>query len=169
MSVDRAVAYIGIGSNLGQPLDQVTTAIRALRRLPFSDFLAASPLYRSAPMGPSGQPDYVNAVASLLTGLGPEDLLDQLQAIEAAQGRVRAEHWGPRTLDLDILLYGDRTIDSPRLRVPHPGIAERAFVLVPLHDIAPALNIPGAGPLAQLLSQDASGQVERVGNVGDGA
>jgi 2-amino-4-hydroxy-6-hydroxymethyldihydropteridine diphosphokinase len=169
MSVDRSTVFVGIGSNLRQPLDQVKAAIRALRRLPSSELLSVSPLYRSAPMGPPGQPDYINAVTALATMLDPETLLDALQAIEASQGRRRGERWGPRTLDLDILLYGDRVIDHSRLRVPHPGIAERAFVLVPLHDIAPGLRIPGYGPLAQLVTGETRKQVVRIDSVGDGA
>ncbi|MCB1775283.1 MAG: 2-amino-4-hydroxy-6-hydroxymethyldihydropteridine diphosphokinase [Gammaproteobacteria bacterium] len=167
MSADRSTVYLGIGSNLQQPVGQVEAAIDALRRLPSSQLLSVSPLYRSAPMGPAAQPDYVNAVAALSTTLVPETLLDALQAIEAAQGRVRGERWGPRTLDLDILLYGDHVIDSPRLRVPHPGIAERAFVLVPLGDIAPALQVPGVGPIARLLNRETRSQVERIAHAGN--
>jgi 2-amino-4-hydroxy-6-hydroxymethyldihydropteridine diphosphokinase len=163
MSGDLSTAYVGIGSNLRQPLEQVKAAIRALGRLPSSDLLSVSPLYRSAPMGPAGQPDYINAVAALATTLDPGMLLDRLQAIEADHGRIRGERWGPRTLDLDLLLFGDLVIGTDRLRVPHPGIAERAFVLVPLHDIAPDLHIPRIGALAGLLDPETRKQVERIG------
>jgi 2-amino-4-hydroxy-6-hydroxymethyldihydropteridine diphosphokinase len=167
MSVARSTAYVGIGSNLQQPHDQVKAAVRALRQLPSTELLAVSPLYRSPPMGPGEQPDYINAVAALATALAPEALLDGLQAIESGQGRIRGERWGPRTLDLDILLYGDHVIDSTRLQVPHPGIADRAFVLVPLFDIAPGLQIPQLGPLAGLVDRQVGDRVERVGDLGE--
>lgn len=148
MSVQRA--YIGLGSNLNHPRAQLERALEALAGLPDSELVGCSPFYRSAPMGPPGQPDYLNAVAALDTRLEPEALLDALQAIEQVQGRVRLERWGPRTLDLDILLYGKRRIDSARLTVPHSGIAERAFVLYPLADLAPQLTIPALGSMAEL-------------------
>jgi 2-amino-4-hydroxy-6-hydroxymethyldihydropteridine diphosphokinase len=154
--------FVGIGSNLERPEAQVKTALTALARLPSTTLLKSSPLYRSAPMGPPDQPSYINAVARLQTGLGPEPLLDLLQEIESNQGRVRAERWGPRVIDLDLLLYGSRQIDSPRLRVPHPGIADRAFVLVPLHDIAPGIGLPGVGPLAALMTPGVFEQVESL-------
>lgn len=145
-------AYIGIGSNLNDPPNQVRQAFQALAHLPDSHLTARSPWYRTAPVGgPAGQPDYVNAVAALETQLTPEDLLATLQTIEAAQERIRAERWGPRTLDLDLLLYGLITRDDPQLTLPHPRLHQRAFVLYPLHDIAPHLTIPGRGPLTALL------------------
>lgn len=114
--------------------------------------MACSSLYRSAPLGPANQPDYVNAVMAVETALAPLALLDALQALETAFGRVRhGERWGPRTLDLDILLYGSEILATDRLTVPHPGLAEREFVLYPLQEIAPDLNIPGLGPLADLV------------------
>lgn len=135
--------YIGLGSNLAGPADRIRSALDALGRIPDSRLLDHSALYRSPPMGPPGQPDYVNAVAALETGLAPEALLDALQGIEAAHDRRRdGERWGPRTLDLDLLLYGDRTVATARLTVPHPGVAERAFVLVPLCELAPGLTLP---------------------------
>lgn len=144
-------AYIGIGSNLDQPVDQVKRAIKALDRLPGCCCTAVSPLYRNPPMGPAGQPDYVNAVAAVETALEPRELLLALQDQEARAGRRRnGQRWGPRPLDLDILLYGDQVIAEPELDVPHPGIAERAFVLVPLAAIAPGLQIPGAGEVSRL-------------------
>lgn len=150
---DAVTAYIGLGSNLEDPWAQLGHALEALRRLPRSELLHCSPFYRSVPMGPADQPDYLNAVAALCTKLAPLELLDQLQAIEAAQGRRRgALRWGPRTLDLDLLLYGAKVIESPRLTVPHPGLAERSFVLVPLFDIAPDLLLPDGRRLAALVA-----------------
>ncbi|QKT04942.1 2-amino-4-hydroxy-6-hydroxymethyldihydropteridine diphosphokinase [Ectothiorhodospiraceae bacterium 2226] len=147
-------AYVGIGSNLGDPLAQVSRALTRLAQLPGVDAVIASPLYRSAPLGPQDQPDYVNAVAALDTELAPHALLDALQALEQEQGRVRgAQRWGPRTLDLDLLLYGDLQLVDARLTLPHPGLHERAFVLYPLRDIAPDLDIPGHGPLGPLVAR----------------
>ncbi len=149
---DRVVVYIGLGSNLSDPPAQLYRARRALAALADSRLLACSRLYRSRPLGPVVQPDFTNAVVALETTMVPLDLLDALQAIEQDQGRVRvAQRWGPRTLDLDIVLYAGQVIDLPRLQVPHPGLPERNFVLYPLHDIAPELVIPGQGPLAVLL------------------
>jgi 2-amino-4-hydroxy-6-hydroxymethyldihydropteridine diphosphokinase len=144
-------AYIGLGSNLDDPVDQVNRAIKQLAELSETGISAHSGLYCSSPMGGMDQPDYVNAVARVDTRLGPEELLTELQAIETAHGRVRNEHWGARTLDLDLLLYGLTTIDTPDLKVPHPGISERAFVLYPLYEIAPDLEIPGLGSLSVLI------------------
>jgi len=138
-------AFIGIGANLADPVAQVTRAIDELAMLPDTRLVDASPLYRTPPMGPPGQPDYVNAVAALDTVLPPHRLLDELQRIEQAHARVRGERWGPRTLDLDLLLYGDEMIADERLTVPHPGVATRAFVLLPLADLAPDLVVPGLG------------------------
>lgn len=143
-------AFIGIGSNLDNPLLQVQTALRELAEIPETRLLLSSSLYRTPPMGPPGQPDYINAVVELATALGPIELLDQLQALEATHGRVRDIHWGPRTLDLDLLLYGNQAIATARLSVPHPGIAERPFVVLPLAEIAPTLEIPGRGPISAL-------------------
>lgn len=145
-------AYIGLGSNLHDPRAQVERAFSELSALPSSRLSARSSLYRARPLGPSDQPDYVNAVAELRTLLAPVDLLRGLQQIEVAHGRVRGpERWGPRTLDLDLLLYGQRTIQLPELTVPHAGLAQRAFVLLPLLELAgPALQIPGRGRLGDL-------------------
>jgi 2-amino-4-hydroxy-6-hydroxymethyldihydropteridine diphosphokinase len=141
-------AYIGLGGNLDQPAARIRRARAALSVLPNTREAAFSRLYRSAPMGPSDQPDYVNAVMALDTELEPLALLDHLQAIENVEGRVRlGERWGPRTLDLDLLLYGDDVIQHERLTVPHPGLHHREFVLYPLFDIAPELTIPGRGAL----------------------
>ena len=146
--------YIGIGSNLQQPIQQVHQALQALARLPATQLIAHSRLYRSAPMGPHAQPDYINAVAALETELPAIELLHLLHAIEQAQGRIRDDRrWGPRTLDLDILLFGDECITQSELHVPHPGLCERNFVLYPLTEIAPELVIPGLGALSGLLAQ----------------
>lgn len=157
------IAYIGLGSNLEDPPAQLRRAQRALAGLPGIDALRSSSFYRTPPMGPPDQPDYVNAVAECRTGLEPEALLDALQAIEQAQGRVRdGVRWGPRTLDLDLLAMGDLRIETPRLRLPHPGIAERAFVLVPWAELAPDWVVPGLGRIRDLLSRvDVSG-IERL-------
>jgi 2-amino-4-hydroxy-6-hydroxymethyldihydropteridine diphosphokinase len=146
-------AYIGIGSNLDDPVAQVRRAIMALGALPATRFVVASRLYRNPPLDHSDQPEFVNAVAGVLTRLGPPELLAGLLAIEAAHGRRRdpATHWGPRALDLDLLAYGERTVAEPGLTVPHPGVAVRNFVLLPLNEIAPGLWLPGLGPVAALV------------------
>jgi len=150
--------FIGLGANLDDPIAQVRTALDELSRLPETRLVAASPLYRTPPMGPPGQPDYVNAVAELATTLAPHALLDELQQLERAHRRVRAERWGPRTLDLDLLLYGATTIVDARLEVPHPGLATRAFVLLPLADLAPDLEVPGMQRVRELVdAADRSG------------
>ncbi|EKO3557434.1 2-amino-4-hydroxy-6-hydroxymethyldihydropteridine diphosphokinase [Vibrio metschnikovii] len=148
------IAYIAVGSNLAKPILQAKQAIEALKQLPKSQFIAASSLYSSTPMGPQDQPEYINAVVVIDTQLSPLALLDCTQAIEQEQGRERkAERWGPRTLDLDILLYGDEIIDSPRLTVPHYGMKVREFVLYPLDEIAPDLSLPDGTKLSDLLSE----------------
>ncbi|MBC3617830.1 2-amino-4-hydroxy-6-hydroxymethyldihydropteridine diphosphokinase [Vibrio metschnikovii] len=148
------IAYIAVGSNLAKPILQAKQAIEALKQLPKSQFIAASSLYTSTPMGPQDQPEYINAVVVIDTQLSPLALLDCTQAIEQEQGRERkAERWGPRTLDLDILLYGDEIIDSPRLTVPHYGMKVREFVLYPLDEIAPDLSLPDGTKLSDLLSE----------------
>ncbi len=157
MPAPAVTAYIGIGSNLAHPRQQVQRAVEALKAIPASRLLAVSPWYGSHPVGgPAGQPDYLNGVACLQTRLAPLALLDALQAIEQQQGRVRHTRWGARTLDLDLLLYGNDIIDSERLSVPHPRLAERAFVLVPLADLAPTLQLPNGCSVASLLGQTAT-------------
>lgn len=146
------LAYLGLGSNLSDPAGQVRRALGAIAALPASRLAAASRLYRSPPLGPQDQPDYINAVAALETMLTPRDLLHVLQTIEHDFGRVRLRRWGERVIDLDVLLYDDLCLDSPELTLPHPGIGERAFVLRPLAELAPDLVIPGLGPLADLLA-----------------
>lgn len=146
------VVYIGLGSNLAEPAEQLRQAIDALGQLPASQGLQVSALYSSESLSP-GQPRYTNAVARLQTALAPLALLDALQAIENDQGRVRAERWGPRTLDLDIVLFGDRVIDEPRLKVPHYHMQARAFVLYPLAEVAPVdLRLADGRLLAELLA-----------------
>lgn len=155
-------AYIGLGSNLDDPLSQVKSAIAELAHLPSSHLAAASPLYRTPPLGPADQPDYINAVAALDTDLEPLALLDELQRIEQHHGRLRTLRWGPRTLDLDLLLYGDRIISNERLTVPHPGLRERPFVIFPLLAIDSGLVLPDGTSLASLAEKLAAQQPPRV-------
>lgn len=144
--------FIALGSNQADPVTQVSHAFTELEKLPQSSLLAHSSLYRSAPLGPQDQPAFINAVAMLDTDLEPEILLDALQDIEHRRGRVRkAERWGPRILDLDLLLYGDRIIDTPRLQVPHYHMHARSFVLYPLAELAADLTLPDGTSLQQLL------------------
>lgn len=146
-------AFIGLGSNLDEPREQVRRGIAALGALAHSRLLRQSSLYASPPMGPQDQPDFINAVVELETRLPPERLLERLQLIEFAQGRTRGRKWGPRTLDLDLLLYGAEKISTPSLSVPHPGLPERPFVLYPLAELAPALHVPDLGSTATLVAR----------------
>lgn len=156
-------AYVGLGSNLGDPVAQLRGALAALEQLPATRLVARSSFYRNPPMGPPEQPDFVNAVAGLLTTLPARELLAALQAIEDAQGRRRdGPRWGPRTLDLDLLAYGDLRLDSEALTLPHPGLAERPFVLVPLHEIAPGLRLPGGATIAHLAAAADRGGLARL-------
>ena len=158
-------AYVGLGSNLESPRRQLGLALTALAELPESRLVAVSPFYRSAPMGRKDQPDYLNAAAALLTRQHAQALLESLQDIESRQGRRRTgERWGPRTLDLDLLVYGRLEQDTATLQLPHPGIAERNFVLFPLRDIAPHLMIPGLASVTALASDlsDAEPPLERL-------
>ncbi|MFG6158433.1 2-amino-4-hydroxy-6-hydroxymethyldihydropteridine diphosphokinase [Halomonas sp. 1390] len=152
MSRTEHHAWIGLGSNLDGPHEHVARALEELNRLPLTRRIAASRLYASRPVGPADQPDYVNAVAHLATRLSPLALLDQLQALEQRHGRVRGRRWGPRTLDLDLLLYDDRRLALPRLTLPHPEMTRRAFVLVPLAELAPGLALDGR-PLSRLAAE----------------
>jgi 2-amino-4-hydroxy-6-hydroxymethyldihydropteridine diphosphokinase len=145
------LAYIGLGSNLNAPARQIEQALAALATLPQSRLLRHSALYASPPLGPPDQPDYLNAVAELETTLSPLNVLDALQAIEQAQGRVRGRHWGERVIDLDLLLYGDVQMQSERLTLPHAGMTERAFVLRPLAELVPNMRLPGGAVLSDLL------------------
>ncbi|WP_312317392.1 2-amino-4-hydroxy-6-hydroxymethyldihydropteridine diphosphokinase [Atlantibacter hermannii] len=151
--------YIAIGSNLASPLEQVNAALAALAEIPDSQIVAVSPFYRTPPLGPPDQPDYLNAAVALDTDLAPETLLDHTQRIELQQGRERKAHrWGPRTLDLDIMLFGDRQIATPRLTVPHYDMKNRAFMLLPLVHIAPDVCFPDGVKVADILANlDPSG------------
>ena len=146
-----ACAFIGLGSNLGDPAKQLQLALEALSRVDNIDSIESSPWYCSRALGPGEQPDYINAVARIATTLSPEALLSTLQAIENQQGRVREVRWGARTLDLDLLLYDNRVINTDKLIIPHPQMAHRSFVLKPLYDLAPELYIPNIAPIAELL------------------
>lgn len=161
-------AYIGLGSNLQSPFDQVCTAIDELGLLPQSHLLCTSSLYRSAAMVAAGdneaQPDYINAVALIETTLAPRELLQQLQQLEQEHRRVRERRWGPRTLDLDLLLYGDECINTTELVVPHPGLSQRNFVVIPLFEIAPDLRLPDNRLLAELAALCSSEGLERIVN-----
>ncbi len=154
--------FIGLGSNLEDPVSQVKQALQELAELPDTRFVKASSLYSSAPVGPQDQPDFVNAVAELETTLEAHTLLDQLQSLEQKHQRVRARHWGPRTLDLDLLLYGTEQINSERLTVPHAFMKERSFVLYPLAEIAPDTEIPNTGSLSQLLVACPMGTLAKI-------
>ncbi|MGE5624761.1 MAG: 2-amino-4-hydroxy-6-hydroxymethyldihydropteridine diphosphokinase [Bacillota bacterium] len=156
-------AYVGLGANLDDPAAHVRRAFDNLAALAQARLVARSPLYRSAPLGPPDQPDYINAVGVVETRLPPRELLAALRGIELGHGRVRdGTRWGPRTLDLDLLLYGGLVLDSPELILPHPGLHDRAFVLYPLNDVAPDLVIPGRGPLRGLLERLKNTSVERL-------
>jgi 2-amino-4-hydroxy-6-hydroxymethyldihydropteridine diphosphokinase len=147
-------AYVGLGSNLSEPEAQVRDAAQRLASLPRSRLVLVSRLFGSRPMGPAGQPDYVNAAAGILTELTALELLRELQALEVQAGRCAVhEHWGPRVLDLDLLIFGTEQSAGPDLVLPHPGVVERNFVLYPLADIAPDLEVPGRGRVRELLAR----------------
>jgi 2-amino-4-hydroxy-6-hydroxymethyldihydropteridine diphosphokinase len=156
------VAYVGIGSNLEDPARQVRTALEELDLMPHSRVVKRSSLYRSAPLGYANQPDFINAVAQLETGLPAERLLAELQAIEARHGRKRSFPDAPRTLDLDVLLYGGLELRTPILETPHPRMHQRAFVLKPLLEISPEVAIPGRGPAKAFLDACNHQATERV-------
>ncbi|MBF2790824.1 MULTISPECIES: 2-amino-4-hydroxy-6-hydroxymethyldihydropteridine diphosphokinase [Enterobacter] len=146
------LAYIAIGSNLASPLEQVNAAVQALGEIPQSKIVAVSSFYRTPPLGPQDQPDYLNAAVVLETALNAETLLNNTQRIELQQGRVRkAERWGPRTLDLDIMLFGRETINTERLTIPHYDMKNRGFMLWPLFEVAPDLIFPDGIPLRTIL------------------
>lgn len=152
-------AYVAVGSNLDDPAAQVRTAIERLASLGCSRLIARSALYRSAPLGPQDQPEFVNAAVGLLTQLTPVQLLHALKELEQSMGRtVPVVRWGPRRIDFDLLVYGAQRISEPHLTVPHPGVPIRNFVLYPLRDIAPSLDVPGHGSVAALAA--------RVGDAG---
>ncbi len=155
-------AFVALGANLGDPAANLRAAFAALANLPESRVVRASSLYRTAPVGFAEQPEFVNAVAELATALAPEALLDALFDIEQRFGRIRAERNGPRTLDLDLLLYNNLAIDLPRLTLPHPRLHLRAFVLQPLAEIAPHQIIPGRGTVAAWLPAVANQGIVRL-------
>ena len=171
-SVDLGIiAYIGLGANLGERQENLQTALRKLSDLPTMELVRVSSLYESAPVGVTDQPDFLNLVAAVRMSLAPQALLDTLLHIENQMGRVRTQRWGPRVIDLDLLLYGSEQVALPGLTVPHPRLRERAFVVVPLAEIAPELRLPGDGKpvadLAQHFLEDFSGKgnIRRVGVV----
>ena len=155
-------AFIGLGSNLGEPEARLRQALAALAALPQTQLVAASSLYRSAPVGFADQPDFINAVARLATGLAPQALLAALLGIEQRFGRERSFRNAPRTLDLDLLLYDAQSIAEPGLAVPHPRMHQRAFVLAPLLEIAPDCIIPGVGPAADWLARCGDQDIHRI-------
>ena len=156
-------AYIGLGSNLADPVQQVMSALEELGSIPQSQRVAHSPLYRCAPIGPRNQPDYINAVAALDTPLDAKILLHYLQEIEQRHERVRnGERWGPRTLDLDLILYGNEIFSDGELTLPHPRAHQRAFVLAPLYSVAPSAMIPGKGRVVDLLKACGSQHIEMI-------
>ena len=157
------IAYIGLGSNLVDPIVQIKSARIAVAAIEGVQELTFSSLYHSLPMGPQDQPDYVNAVMGVVTELSALDLLRSLQHIENDQGRIRnGEHWGPRTLDLDMLTYGEQEIDEPDLIVPHKGMEERSFVLYPLFEIAPQLHVPNKGSIVDLIAKCPLSGLKRI-------
>jgi 2-amino-4-hydroxy-6-hydroxymethyldihydropteridine diphosphokinase len=160
--VAAVTAYIGLGANLAEPRAQLAAAFDELDRLPLTRVVARSSLYRSAPLGYAAQPDFVNAVARVETGLPPERLLAALHEIETRHGRERSFPNAPRTLDLDLLLYGDRAIERAGLRLPHPRMHERAFVLAPLVELDPEAEIPGRGRAVEWLARCAEQRIERI-------
>ena len=165
-AVGMMPAYVGLGSNLGDSADIVRAAMVALAGLPGTRLVRASRLYRTPAWGMTAQPDFINAVAMIHTRLSPPDLLAAMLRIERDAGRERCEdgsdRWGPRTLDLDLLLYGDQVIEQPGLRVPHPHLHERGFALLPLVEIAPEAQIPGIGPARAALAQVAIGDIHAL-------
>jgi len=156
-------AYVGVGSNLEDPRNQVLTARERLRQLPRCRLVLASGLYRSRPFGPIAQPDFVNAVVGLLTQLDAPTLLEELRGLESAMGRpAQHERWGPRVIDLDLLCFGRERRTEATLTLPHPGIVERNFVLYPLAEIAPDLDLPGLGRVAELKERVTAEGLTRV-------
>jgi 2-amino-4-hydroxy-6-hydroxymethyldihydropteridine diphosphokinase len=157
-------AYVGLGANIGDAATAVAAALERLARTPDVRVLASSRLYRTPAWGVTDQPDFVNAVARIETRLTAEALLHALLSIErdAGRDRARSRRWGPRELDLDLLVYGDARIDTPGLHVPHPHLHERAFVLVPLAEIAPSLVIPGHGEVRALAAGMAGADIEAL-------
>ena len=146
------IAYIGLGSNMKSPKQQIKSAIKSIEGIALTQVLKVSSLYKSKPIGPQNQNDYINAVAKIDTDLMPLELLECMQDIENQQGRIRKEHWGPRTLDLDILMFGEEIIKDDKLTIPHAEIENRSFVLAPLAEIDPNCLIPEKGMARDLLA-----------------
>ncbi len=156
-------AYLGVGSNLNDPRAQVLQAIKRVAGFPATRVVLTSPLYSSRPFGPVVQPEFVNAVVGILTQLAADGLLCELQGLESAMGRpLERQRWGPRVIDLDILSYGRERRSDPDLKLPHPGIVERNFVLYPLADIAPDLDLPGLGRVSELKGRVTSEGLRRL-------
>lgn len=156
-------AFIALGSNLGDPVVQVTRALDALAVLPESRLMEVAPFYQNVALGPDPQPEFINCVAEIDTTLTPHALLDAIQSTEASMGRVRNDiRWSPRLIDLDLLIYGDLELQDDRLTLPHPEICARRFVLQPLNDIAPDLIIPGHGPVGRVLSKAPAHEMRRI-------
>lgn len=155
-------AYVGLGSNQDGPEERVQRAFTQLAALPRTRLVARSSLWHTPPVGPVEQPPFVNAVAGLLTRLSPRELLDELLAAERVQGRRRDVRWGPRTLDLDLLVYGSRQVEEPGLIVPHPEMGRRAFVLYPLAEVAPALRVPGQGVVSEMAAAADGAGLQRL-------
>lgn len=155
-------AYIALGSNLDDPGQHVRTAIDHINKLPQTTLTRCSHWYRSLPLGPPGQSDYINGVVEILTSLNPTALLTWLQSIEDRHQRRRVERWGARTLDLDILLYGNETVDTPQLQIPHPELSQRNFVLLPLAEIAPQLRLPDGRYIRDLLANVGTQGIVRI-------
>jgi len=155
-------AFIGLGSNLANPAAQLAHAVAALAALPDSTLVAQSPFYASKPVGPQDQPDFVNGAVWLRTTLLPHQLLDHLQAIEHRHGRERVQHWGPRTLDLDLLIFGDQTLADERLTVPHKELPNRDFALQPLLDLEPSLTLPDGRAIAELRQACPDNQLRKL-------
>jgi len=163
MNPGVAEVLVGLGSNLDGPASQVETAFGMLAAIDRTELVAKSSLYRSKPLGGIEQPDFVNAAALLTTGLAPRAFLEELQAIELARGRERGEvQWGPRVIDLDLLAYDGLSLDEPGLTLPHPGIAARNFVLLPLREIAPDFRIPGLGRVGDLPVNTSEPRISRI-------
>ncbi len=166
MSAGTAViAYVGIGSNIGDRENQLRLALKELAALPTMESGAVSSIYETAPVGVREQPDFLNLVVSVRTTLSPHKLLDILQGIENKMGRVRTVRWGPRVIDLDLLLYGELVVETPELTVPHPRLQERSFVLMPLAEIAPTVVLPGGTKTAEKLLEKLLAKPGETGNI----
>jgi 2-amino-4-hydroxy-6-hydroxymethyldihydropteridine diphosphokinase len=163
-----AKVYLGLGSNLNSPPRQIKAALKAIAKLPGTQLAGCAPWYQSIAIGPGSQPPYINTVVAINTVLKPRTLLQALQQIEKQQGRKRIVRWGPRTLDLDILLYAKQTLNTQQLKIPHPRLGERNFVLYPLADIAPDLNLPDGTTLARLLANCSPEGIVRLSAGGSG-